>query len=86
MARLTRVTPRDLFWAPPPTALALAGDEVHVWRVDVRSAYARRNDLWRVLAKDERQKATDLLFEGDGKRSAAPLWRQLYRHSGLGQA
>jgi 4'-phosphopantetheinyl transferase len=68
VARLTRVTPRDPFWAPPPAALVLAGDEVHVWRVDVRSAYARRNDLWRVLARDERQKATDLLFEGDRKR------------------
>jgi 4'-phosphopantetheinyl transferase len=62
------VTPRDPFWALPPAALVLAGDEVHVWRVDVRSAYARRNDLWRVLAKDERQKATDLLFEDDRKR------------------
>ena len=68
MARLTRVTPRDPFWAPPPAALVLAGDEVHVWHVDVRSAYARRNDLWRVLAKDERQKATDLLFADDQKR------------------
>jgi 4'-phosphopantetheinyl transferase len=68
VARLTRVTPRDPFWAPPPAALVLAGDEVHVWRVDVRSAYARRNDLWRVLAKDERQKATDLLFADDRKR------------------
>jgi hypothetical protein len=62
------VTPRDPFWAPPPAALALAGDEIHVWRVDVRSAYAHRDDLWPVLAKDERQKATYLLFEGDRKR------------------
>ena len=62
------MTPHDPFWAPPPSALVLAGDEVHVWRVDVRSAYARRNDLWRVLAKDERQKATDFLFEDDRKR------------------
>jgi 4'-phosphopantetheinyl transferase len=68
MASLTRVTSCAPFWAPPPAALALAGDEVHVWRVDVRSAYARRDDLWRVLAEDERQKATDLLFEGDRKR------------------
>ncbi|CAA9472171.1 MAG: 4'-phosphopantetheinyl transferase [uncultured Rubrobacteraceae bacterium] len=68
MTGLTRATPRDPFWVSPPAALMLAGDEVHVWRVDVRSAYARRNDLWRVLAKDERQKATDLVFEGDRKR------------------
>src|SRR5919112_3353471 len=66
--RSTRMTPRAPFWTPPPAALALAGDEVHVWRVDVRSAYANRDDLWRVLAKDERQKATDLLFEDDRKR------------------
>jgi 4'-phosphopantetheinyl transferase len=39
-----------------------------VWRVDVRSAYARRNDLWHVLARDERQKSIDLFFEGDRKR------------------
>jgi 4'-phosphopantetheinyl transferase len=66
--RSTRVTPCAPFWAPPPAALALAGDEAHVWRVDVRSAYAHRDDLWRVLARDERQKATDLLFEGDRER------------------
>ena len=62
------MTPRAPFWTPPPAALSLAGDEVHVWRVDVRSAYAQRDDLWRVLAKDERQKATTLLFEGDRRR------------------
>ena len=60
--------PRAPFWAAPPAALALADDEVHVWRVDVRSAYAHRERLWRVLAKDERHKAADLLFEGDRKR------------------
>jgi 4'-phosphopantetheinyl transferase len=62
------VKPRAPFWAAPPAALALAGDEVRVWRVDVRSAYAHKDDLLRVLAKDERQKAADLLFEGDRKR------------------
>src|SRR3712207_6340184 len=67
-SRSTRVTLRDPFWAQPPAALALAGDEVHVWRADVRSAYAHRDDLWPVLAKDERQKASDLFFEGDRKR------------------
>ena len=66
------MTPRDRCWAPPPAALVLGGDEVHVWRVDVRSAYARRNDLWRVLARDEQQKATDLRFEGDRKRFVLP--------------
>jgi 4'-phosphopantetheinyl transferase len=68
VARLTRVAPCAPFWSPPPAALVLDGDEVHVWRVDVRSAYVRRNDLWRVLARDERQKATELLFEDDRKR------------------
>ena len=66
--RSTRVRPRAPFWAPPPAALALAGDEAHVWRVGVRSAYAHKDDLWRVLARDERQKANDLLFEGDRER------------------
>jgi 4'-phosphopantetheinyl transferase len=48
--------------------LALDPDEVHVWRVEVGSAYARRGILWSFLASDERQKATDFLFEGDRER------------------
>jgi 4'-phosphopantetheinyl transferase len=48
--------------------LALDPDEVHVWRVEVGSAYARRGILWSFLAGDERQKATDFLFEGDRER------------------
>ena len=47
---------------------ALDPDEVHVWRVEVGSAYKRRDILWSFLAGDERQKAADFLFEGDRKR------------------
>ena len=47
---------------------ALEADEIHVWRVEVGSAYTRRDDLWSYLAGDERQKAADFLFEGDRKR------------------
>jgi len=47
---------------------ALEKDEVHVWRVDVGSAYARREVLWGILDGDERQKAADFLFEGDRER------------------
>ncbi len=55
-------------WTPPPTALALDRDEVHVWRVDVGSAYACRDLLWSFLTGDERLKAADFLFEDDRKR------------------
>ncbi|CAN5240129.1 MAG: 4'-phosphopantetheinyl transferase superfamily protein [Rubrobacteraceae bacterium] len=48
--------------------LALDGDEVHVWRVVVGSAYTRRDVLWSFLAGDERQKADDFLFDGDRER------------------
>ena len=48
--------------------LGLDGDEVHVWRVDVGSAYTRRDVLWSYLAGDERQKAADFLFDGDRER------------------
>jgi 4'-phosphopantetheinyl transferase len=48
--------------------LALDPDEVHVWRVEVGSAHARRDILWGFLAGDERQKAADFLFEGDRER------------------
>jgi 4'-phosphopantetheinyl transferase len=43
-------------------------DEVHVWRVEMESAYHHRGILWSFLAGDERQKAADFLFEGDRKR------------------
>ena len=43
-------------------------DEIHVWRVGVASAYTRRDVLWSFLAGDERQKATDFLFDDDRER------------------
>ena len=48
--------------------LALDEDEIHVWRVGVSSAYTRRDVLWSFLADDERQKATDFLFDDDRER------------------
>jgi 4'-phosphopantetheinyl transferase len=66
---------------------ALEGDEVHVWLVDVKSAYARRDVLFSFLDGDERQKAADFLFEGDRERFVASrgvlralLGRYLRRH------
>jgi 4'-phosphopantetheinyl transferase len=55
-------------WRPPPAVPALNPDEVHVWRVEVGSAYDRRDVVWSSLADDERRKAADFLFEGDRKR------------------
>jgi 4'-phosphopantetheinyl transferase len=55
-------------WTKPPAVLALEGDEVHVWRVDVRSACTRRDVLWSFLDGEERGKAADFLFEGDRER------------------
>jgi 4'-phosphopantetheinyl transferase len=55
-------------WRPPPTVPVLDPDEVHVWRVDVGSAYARRDVLWSFLAGDERQKAAEFFFDGDRER------------------
>jgi 4'-phosphopantetheinyl transferase len=55
-------------WSPPPAVPALDSDEVHVWRVEVGSAHARRDILWGFLDGDERQKAADFLFEGDRER------------------
>lgn len=68
---------------------ALEGDEVHVWSVDVGSAYTRRDGLWSFLAGDERQRASDFHFEGDRERFVvsrgvlrAFLGRYLGRHPG----
>jgi 4'-phosphopantetheinyl transferase len=55
-------------WTPPPTVPALDPDEVHVWRVEVGSAYTCRDVLWSYLAGGERQKAADFLFEDDRER------------------
>lgn len=66
--RTRRVRSHAQRWTPPPAVPALEGDEVHVWRVDVGSAYTCQDVLWSFLAGDERQKAADFLFEGDRKR------------------
>jgi len=69
--------------------LTLEGDEVHVWCVEVGSAHTCRDVFWSYLAGDERQKAADLLFEGDRKRFVvsrgvlrALLGSYLRRHPG----
>ena len=76
-------------WTPPPAVPALNADEVHVWRVDVGSAYTRRDILLGFLAGDERQKAAGFLFEDDRERFVAArgvlralLGRYLRRHPG----
>jgi 4'-phosphopantetheinyl transferase len=66
--RTRRVRSHAQPWTPPPTVLTLDPDEVHVWCVEVGSAYTCRDVLWSFLAGDERQKAADFLFEGDRER------------------
>jgi hypothetical protein len=62
--RAKRVRSHAQPWTPPPAVLALEGDEVHVWRVEVGSAYACRDDLWSFLAADERQNSRRFPLRG----------------------
>lgn len=50
-------------WNPPPEALALESNEVHVWRaaLDVEPAYLKR--LEQMLSDDERERARRFFFE-----------------------
>lgn len=72
-----RVTRHDVrssssSWAPPPSTFALAGDEVHVWRVNLSSTSSRRvEDLRGILAEDEHRRANGFCFEEDRERFVA---------------
>jgi 4'-phosphopantetheinyl transferase len=89
MERMGRARSYAQPWTPPQAVLRLDKDEVHVWRVEVGSAYTCRDILWSFLAGDERQKAADFLFEGDRERFVVSrgvlrtlLGRYLRRHPG----
>jgi 4'-phosphopantetheinyl transferase len=52
-----------------PSTFALAGHEIHAWRVDLSSASSRRvKGLRHILAEDERRRADGFCFEEDRER------------------
>jgi 4'-phosphopantetheinyl transferase len=61
----TLVTSTDLDWPLPPEALALARDEVHVWRASLDQAPAQIQSFLPKLAADERARAARFHFERD---------------------
>jgi 4'-phosphopantetheinyl transferase len=52
-------------WLPPPTRLALAPDEVHVWRLALAQPRDQLAILARTLAPDERDRAARFHFDRD---------------------
>ncbi|HYP28119.1 MAG TPA: 4'-phosphopantetheinyl transferase superfamily protein [Blastocatellia bacterium] len=52
-------------WKPAPARPALAGREVHVWRIELDRAPARVEDLSHVLSPDEEHRAARFYFQKD---------------------
>lgn len=52
-------------WEPPPDAIALSEDEVHVWRVSLAPPAERLAALASTLREDERARAARFVFERD---------------------
>jgi 4'-phosphopantetheinyl transferase len=61
----------DRNWPSPPPGLALAGDEIHVWRASLDQPAGRHEEMWRVLSADERRRAGRFHFERDRWRFVA---------------
>lgn len=59
------ITFPDQLWLPPPLALALPDDEVHIWRAELDLPPARIDEFQRILAPDERSRAEKFYFERD---------------------
>lgn len=60
--------PPEPLWRYPPAELALANDDVHVWRASLDRAAAQLRHLERTLAPDEWDKAARFYFEKDRER------------------
>jgi len=58
-------------WRHPPESLALADDDVHVWRASLYLAAGHIRDLQRTLAADERRRADRFYFQKDRDRFIA---------------
>ena len=52
-------------WSPPPAALSLKHDEVHVWRASLEQPATVIEQLRRTLTEDERARAARFHFEDD---------------------
>jgi 4'-phosphopantetheinyl transferase len=59
----------DAFWNPPPPALALAPDEVHVWRSWLDLPESAIAGLLQVLSPDEQRRAAAYCQEKDRRAS-----------------
>jgi len=58
----------DRLWLHPPESLALADDDVHVWRASLNLAAEHMQDLQRTLTADERERAERFHFQKDRER------------------
>ena len=58
-------------WQAPPSALTLAGDEVHVWRASLECPPARLAELADLVSEDEQIRANRFRFERDRNRFIA---------------
>ena len=61
-------------WRSAPDHLALADDEVHVWRVWLDDLASRTSDLYPALTPDERERARRFVFDRDRTRFVAGRW------------
>ena len=50
-------------WQSPPSTYKLASDEVHAWAIALDRPASFRNNLWRVLAPDEQERAQRFYFD-----------------------
>jgi 4'-phosphopantetheinyl transferase len=58
----------DPDWPPPPEDVALAADEVHVWRVPLDSVSESDDVVMTTLSAAERERASGFRFKGDRDR------------------
>jgi len=65
------MTKPESFWEPPPAALSLSGDEVHVWGARLQLPAERIEELSFLLSADERARAARFRFPEYGERFTA---------------
>lgn len=70
--------PSTLPWPPPPSHLALARDEVHVWKADLDGLAPQYSAIQQALSRDEHERAAQFRFSRQRERFAAG--RGILRH------